>query len=107
MLISRDDHGFTALHWACREGQMVIFEMLIARGGRVNGKNDGLDSPLHLACSHGRKDIVMKVSMKVRTHLVMFLLSRCWKFYLLVYLFFWGGGGVSIRFHLFALFTAH
>ena len=50
-----DDHGFTPLHWACREGQMVIYQMLIARGARVSARNDGGDTPLHLACSHGNK----------------------------------------------------
>eukprot|EP00795_Rhopilema_esculentum_P000581 gene581-10269_t len=55
-----DDHGFTPLHWACREGQMVIFEMLVARGGRLNAKNHGGDTPLHLASAHGRRDIVQK-----------------------------------------------
>ncbi|XP_065059348.1 integrin-linked protein kinase-like isoform X2 [Rhopilema esculentum] len=56
-----DDHGFTPLHWACREGQMVIFEMLVARGGRLNAKNHGGDTPLHLASAHGRRDIVQKL----------------------------------------------
>jgi len=56
-----DDHGFTPVHWAAREGQMVIFEMLMARGARVSAKNDGGDTPLHLACAHGNKDIVHKL----------------------------------------------
>ncbi|XP_047126921.1 integrin-linked protein kinase [Hydra vulgaris] len=56
-----DDHGFTPLHWACREGQMVVFEMLMARGSRVSARNDGGDTPLHLACAHGNKEIVSKL----------------------------------------------
>eukprot|EP00794_Sanderia_malayensis_P007501 gene7501-8332_t len=56
-----DDHGFTALHWACREGQMVIFEMLVARGGRINAKNHGGDTPLHLAAAHGKTNIAAKL----------------------------------------------
>lgn len=56
-----DDHGFTPLHWSSREGQMVIFEMLMARGARVSAKNDGGDTSLHLACAHGNKDIVHKL----------------------------------------------
>ena len=59
-----DDHGFIPLHWACREGQMVIFEMLVARGARLNAKNHGGDSPLHLASAHGHRDIVQKVGSK-------------------------------------------
>lgn len=57
-----DDHGFTPLHWACREGQLVVFEMLMARGGRASARNDGGDTALHLACAHGNKDIVHKVN---------------------------------------------
>jgi len=56
-----DDHGFTPLHWACREGQMVVFEMLMARGARHSARNDGGDTPLHLAAAHGNKDIVIKL----------------------------------------------
>lgn len=56
-----DDHGFTALHWACREGQMVLFEMLVARGGRLNAKNHGGDTALHLAAAHGHRDVVSKL----------------------------------------------
>lgn len=40
---------------------MVIFEMLVARGARLNAKNHGGDTPLHLASSHGKRDIVQKV----------------------------------------------
>ena len=41
---------------------MVVFEMLMARGARISAKNDGNDTPLHLACAHGNKDVVHKVS---------------------------------------------
>ncbi|WP_163638132.1 ankyrin repeat domain-containing protein, partial [Morganella morganii] len=27
-----DDHGFSPLHWACREGRSAVVEMLIMRG---------------------------------------------------------------------------
>lgn len=40
---------------------MVVFEMLLARGARHNARNDGGDTPLHLACAHGNKDVVSKV----------------------------------------------
>ena len=40
---------------------MVIFEMLVARGARLNAKNHGGDTPLHVAAAHGKRDIVQKV----------------------------------------------
>ena len=41
---------------------MVLFEMLVARGGRLNAKNHGGDTALHLAAAHGHRDVVSKVS---------------------------------------------
>uniref|UniRef100_A0A8C9AUE8 Scaffold protein ILK n=1 Tax=Prolemur simus TaxID=1328070 RepID=A0A8C9AUE8_PROSS len=55
-----DDHGFSPLHWACREGRSAVVEMLIMRGARINVMNRGDDTPLHLAASHGHRDIVQK-----------------------------------------------
>lgn len=57
----RDDHGFSPLHWACREGRSNVVDMLIMRGARINVMNRGDDTPLHLAASHGHRDIVQKV----------------------------------------------
>lgn len=57
----RDDHGFSPLHWACREGRSSVVDMLIMRGARINVMNRGDDTPLHLASSHGHRDIVGKV----------------------------------------------
>uniref|UniRef100_A0A8C5BU03 Protein kinase domain-containing protein n=1 Tax=Gadus morhua TaxID=8049 RepID=A0A8C5BU03_GADMO len=56
-----DDHGFSPLHWACREGRSSVVDMLIMRGGRINVMNRGDDTPLHLASSHGHRDIVGKL----------------------------------------------
>ncbi len=56
-----DDHGFSPLHWACREGRSGVVDMLIMRGARINVMNRGDDTPLHLAASHGHRDIVAKV----------------------------------------------
>ncbi|MGH0146354.1 UNVERIFIED_CONTAM: hypothetical protein FKN15_007789 [Acipenser sinensis] len=56
----RDDHGFSPLHWACREGRCNVVDMLIMRGARINVMNRGDDTPLHLASSHGHHDIVTK-----------------------------------------------
>ena len=59
----RDDHGFSPLHWACREGRSSVVDMLIMRGARINVMNRGDDTPLHLAASHGHRDIVGKVGL--------------------------------------------
>ncbi|KXJ17437.1 Integrin-linked protein kinase [Exaiptasia diaphana] len=56
-----DDHGFTPFLWACREGQVAIFDMLLSRGARVNAVNDGGDNGLHLAASKGNKEVVLKL----------------------------------------------
>ncbi|KFO97869.1 Integrin-linked protein kinase, partial [Calypte anna] len=56
-----DDHGFSPLHWACREGRASLVDMLIMRGARINVMNRGDDTPLHLAASHGHRDIVQKL----------------------------------------------
>ncbi|CAG9560922.1 unnamed protein product [Danaus chrysippus] len=53
-----DDHGFSPLHWACKEGHLKIVEMLIKRGARINVTNMGDDTPLHLSAAHGHRPIV-------------------------------------------------
>ncbi len=57
----RDDHRFSLLHWAAREGRTNIVDMLIQRGARINATNMGDDTALHLAASHGHRDIVLMV----------------------------------------------
>lgn len=54
-----DDHGFSPLHWASKEGRTNIVEMLVYRGARVNALNMGDDTALHLAAAHGHRDIVL------------------------------------------------
>lgn len=39
-----------------------MVDMLIMRGARINVMNRGDDTPLHLAASHGHRDIVGKVA---------------------------------------------
>lgn len=53
-----DDHGFSPLHWASKEGHSKIAELLIQRGARINATNRGDDTPLHLAAAHGHREIV-------------------------------------------------
>lgn len=62
-VVCSDDHGFSPLHWACKEGHFKIAELLIHRGARINATNRGDDTPLHLAAAHGHLDIVHLVSI--------------------------------------------
>lgn len=62
-----DDHGFSPLHWACREGRSGVVDMLIMRGARINVMNRGDDTPLHLAASHGHRDILAKVQNQMHS----------------------------------------
>ena len=64
-VIFSDDHGFSPLHWACKEGHIKIVEMLIRRGARINVTNMGDDTPLHLAAAHGHRPIVQLVRIKI------------------------------------------
>lgn len=61
MCYCSDDHGFSPLHWASKEGHTKIAELLIQRGARINATNRGDDTPLHLAAAHGHRDIVHMV----------------------------------------------
>ena len=58
------------LHWAAREGRSNIVDMLIQRGARINATNMGDDTALHLAASHGHRDIVLMVMLKYFYHKV-------------------------------------
>ena len=58
LMLFSDDHGFSLLHWAAKEGHYNISETLVHRGARVNATNIGDDTPLHLASAHGHRDIV-------------------------------------------------
>nr|CAG4644716.1 EOG090X04G6 [Leptodora kindtii] len=53
-----DDHGFSPLHWASKEGHSNLVTLLIQRGARVNATNMGDDTPLHLASAHGHREII-------------------------------------------------
>ncbi|OON15692.1 ankyrin repeat protein, partial [Opisthorchis viverrini] len=53
-----DEHRFSLLHWAAREGRLAVVDLLVMRGARVNATNMGDDTALHLAASHGHIDVV-------------------------------------------------
>lgn len=58
LFLSRDDHGFSPLHWAAFSGNTQIAEMLISKGARLNATNMGDDTALHLAAAHGHREVV-------------------------------------------------
>ena len=77
-LFNSDDHGFSPLHWAAKEGHLNLVTLLIQRGARVNATNMGDDTPLHLATAHGHRDIVnlVKPSLsKLSVDLKLFLVE--------------------------------
>ena len=63
-MICSDDHGFSPLHWCCKEGHTKLAELLVSRGARINATNRGDDTPLHLASAHGHKNIVQLVKIQ-------------------------------------------
>lgn len=54
-----DDHAFSLLHWAAKEGHLSIVEMLLNRGTLINATNMGDDTALHLAAAHGHRQVVV------------------------------------------------
>ena len=50
--------GYTRLMWASMRGHIGRVRWLLARGAKVNIKADRGDTALHLACKHGRIEIV-------------------------------------------------
>jgi hypothetical protein len=48
-----DSDGWTALHWAAREGQTAALEALLAAGAAVGAADNGGFTPLHVALNRG------------------------------------------------------
>lgn len=61
LCIRSEEHGFTALHWAAKDGRETAVDLLIARGANVHSTNMGEDTPLHIAATYGHLIIVQKV----------------------------------------------
>ena len=53
-----DDNGFTALHWACANGQLGTVEFLIKNSGDVGVAGNQGETPLLLASCYGFIEIV-------------------------------------------------
>ena len=53
----QDENGFTALHYACDEGNLKIAEILLKANCETNIKNNEKKTPLHLSSKRGYFDI--------------------------------------------------
>lgn len=57
-IFKSDDHLFSPLHWAAKEGHLYLIQMLLNKGARIDARNMGDDTALHLAAAHGHLDCV-------------------------------------------------
>ncbi|MCK5376836.1 MAG: ankyrin repeat domain-containing protein [Acidobacteria bacterium] len=55
---TRDESGYTALHWAGIRAHWRIFQELVAAGAPVNAVGGDGGTPLHWTCHHDRADMV-------------------------------------------------
>lgn len=53
----QNENGWTALHYACDEGNLKIVEILIKAHSNVNIKNNDKKTPLHISVTRGYFDI--------------------------------------------------
>ena len=56
---TKDEDGWTALHWACYKGFEEVVQALIDRGSRVNSRDSFGRTPLMLAELSGKEEISM------------------------------------------------
>ncbi|CAG9860304.1 unnamed protein product [Phyllotreta striolata] len=54
----RDSAGYTALHYASRNGHLRVCKFLVENGADVNARTNGGVTALARACSTGKEDIV-------------------------------------------------
>ncbi|XP_044211619.1 ankyrin repeat domain-containing protein SOWAHC-like isoform X1 [Thunnus albacares] len=50
--------GFTALHWAAKQGRQEAVDMMLCSGADVNVRSHGGYTALHLASIHGHQHVV-------------------------------------------------
>lgn len=48
----KGEYGWTALHWACRAGDIESVKLLIDAGANINARDDNQRTPLLLAGMH-------------------------------------------------------
>lgn len=57
----RDELGRTALHYACQNSHLACVELLVECGAEIPAIDSQFSTPLHLACSSGKLDVVRAV----------------------------------------------
>ena len=55
---TKDQDGYTALHYSCKYGYVDIVKTLVQHKANVNARTDSGDTPLTLAAKHGHDNIV-------------------------------------------------
>ena len=55
---SKDDNGYTPLHWACHSGRTEVVAMLLANHAEVNARDNLGWTPLDWAEANHHKDMV-------------------------------------------------
>lgn len=58
LVFSKDDKGYTPLHWAAKNGHMDVARLLLAKKAEINAKTNIGWTPLHEAADGGQKDLV-------------------------------------------------
>jgi ankyrin repeat protein len=55
---TKDDDGWTPLHWAAYRGHVDVVRVLLERGADPNAKNNKGSTPLHWAAYRGHVEIL-------------------------------------------------
>ena len=54
---TKDNDGWTPLHWAARNNSIAVAKLLISSGAEVNAKNNAGRTPLHLAAYNNSRAV--------------------------------------------------
>jgi len=58
---TRDDSGYSLLHWSCQEGFIDVIELLLRFGADVNAQDDEGFRPLEVAINCGRTEAAARL----------------------------------------------
>jgi ankyrin repeat protein len=69
LAFSKDNHAYTPLHVAAREGRKDVAELLLANKAEINVTDSDGDTPLHEAALNGHKDVTeLLLTSKVKVN---------------------------------------